>query len=298
VRHFEVWNEPNLQTFFGPQWAGGEARSPTIYRQLLGSFYDGVKAANPGSVVLGGATAPYGDPPGGPRMRPLFFLRELFCLEGGRKLKPEQCPPVKMDAFSVHPINTSGGPRQSAIHPDDATSADLGHVKRVLRAGEEGRNVQPRGRRPLWATEFWFSLTSGGLPSPQKYARWIEEALYLFWKKEVKAAIYFRLRDPEGATIFLPGLFSPEGTPKPALQAFRFPFVTERRSAKRVQAWGKSPQKGKLRIERQSGGTWRTVKTLKVRRGGVFATKLGLRKAATLRARVGGEESLTWRQRG
>ena len=303
VGHFEVMNEPNLPSFLGPQWVGDDPRSPEIYRGLLNSFYDGVKAADQGNVVVGGATSAYGDPPGGTRMRPLLFLRELFCLKGRRKLRPQPCPPVKLDVLSDHPINTSGGPRQSAIHPDDAVTADVGNVQRVLRAAEKGGNVQPGGRRPLWVTEFWWLSNPPGSPNERiavplnKHARWIEESLYLFWQEKVKAAFYFRVRDPE-ATDVPSGLFFADGTPKPALTAFRFPFVTERRSRKRVQAWGKSPATGKLRIERRKGGKWRAEKSLSVRQGKVFVTKLRLRKGALLRARVGGDTSLTWRQRG
>ena len=303
VRYFEVWNEPNLPSFLAPQWNGESPRSPDIYRGLLNAFYDGVKAADQGNVVVGGATSAYGDSPGGARMRPLLFLRELFCLEGRRKLKPKSCPPVKLDVLSDHPINTSGGPHKSAIHPDDAATADVGEVKRVLRAAEKGGNVQPGGRRPLWVTEFWWLSNPPGSPNQRiavplgKHARWIEEALYLFWKTKVKAAFYFRVRDPQSTDV-PSGLFFADGTPKPALTAFRFPFVTERRSRKRVQAWGKSPAAGKLRIERRQGGKWRKEKSLSVGEGEVFATKLRLAKGARLRARVGEEQSLTWRQRG
>jgi hypothetical protein len=300
VRHFEAWNEPNLGFLgLGPQWTGGEPRSPIIYRQLLNSFYDGVKAANPDSIVMGPSLAPHGEPPGGLRMRPLLFLRELFCLEGRHKLKPKKCPPVKVDVLSVHPINPfrgSGGPFESAIHPDDAPVGDVGRLERVLRAAEKGGNVQPGGRRPLWATEFWMFRLDRDVPLVME-ARWIEEALYLFWKQGIKAAIYFHLRDRDVPTNVPTGLFSADGTPKPGLQAFRFPFVTERRSRKRVRAWGKSPQQGTLRIERKTGGRWRAVKNIQVRRGEVFATKLRLRKPARLRATVAGEQSLTWRQR-
>jgi hypothetical protein len=304
VRHFEVWNEPNLPSFLGPQWNGKRPRSPEIYRGLLNSFYDGVKAADQGNVVVGGATSAYGDSPGGARMRPLLFLRELFCLEGRRKLKPKKsCPPVKLDVLSDHPINTSGGPRRSALHPDDAATADVGNVGRVLRAAEKGGNVQPGGRRPLWVTEFWWLSNPPGSPNERiavplgKHARWIEEALYLFWKNKVKAAFYFRVRDPVGTDV-PSGLFFADGTPKPALTAFRFPFVTERRSRKRVQAWGKSPATGELVIERKKGGKWRREKSVSVSDGQVFATKLKLRKGGRLRAVVGEEQSLTWRQRG
>jgi len=303
VRYYEAWNEPNLTSFITPQWEGDKPRSPEIYRGLLNAFYDGVKGVDPANVVVGGATSAYGDPPGGGRMRPLAFLRELFCLEGRRKLKPKACPPVKLDVLSDHPINTSGGPRRSAIHPDDAATADVGNVGRVLRAAEKGGNVQPGGRRPLWVTEFWWLSKPPGSPNERiavplgKHARWIEESLYLFWKKKVKAAFYFRVRDPAGTDV-PSGLFFADGTAKPALTAFRFPFVTERRSRKRLQAWGRSPASGTLRIERKKGGKWRAEKRLSVGEGDVFATKLRLRKGARLRATVGGEQSLTWRQRG
>jgi hypothetical protein len=254
--------------------------------------------------VLAGSLAPYGDPPGHPRIRPLFFLRELFCLEGRRKLTPQQCPPVRADVLAVHPINISGGPRRSANHPDDAASGDIGELKRVLRAAETAGNVQPGGRRPLWATEFWFwrlagaDSQEGGLP-PQRVARYVEEGLYLLWRERVQVAVYFRLRD---TVITEPplGLFSFESTgstPKPVLQAFRFPFVADRRSKKSVRAWGKSPSAGRLSIELRKGGGWRSVKRIGVQRGEVFTTDLRLRRAAILRARVAGEQSLTWRLR-
>jgi hypothetical protein len=302
VRHFEVWNEPNLATFLGPQWVGSEPRSPILYRELLNSFYDGVKAVRVDNLVVGGSLAPYGDEPGRTRTRPLFFLRELFCLEGRRKLTPRQCPAARADVFSAHPINISGGPRRSAINPDDASSGDIGEVRRVLRAAETGGNVQPAGRRPLWATEFWFWRLPGSdgklakVP-PRRMARYIEEALYLLWRNRVEVAVYYRLRD---TLITEPplGLFSFDSTPKPALQAFRFPFVTERRSRKSVRAWGKSPNAGRLSIERRKGGKWRRIKRVNVGEGEVFTTRLRLRDAAILRARVAGEHSLTWRQRG
>jgi hypothetical protein len=309
VSHYEVWNEGNLTAFLAPQWEGGKPRSPTIYRNLLDAFYDGVHSAGEGNVVIGGALAPYGTDLGGTRMRPLFFLRKLLCLKSRRKLKPKRCPPVKMDAFSHHAISF-GSPRSKPHHPDDAPTGQIGRVKRTVRAAEKGGNVKPRGRRPLWVTEFWWPSAPpaspdlrppfGGVPL-QKQARWIEEALYLFWSKSFDTAIYFQIRDPE--SIFPAGSGAPTGlffaddAPKPALQAFRFPFVGDRRSKKRVLAWGKSPQAGELVIERQTGGGWQALKTLNVGAGKVFATKLRLRGTAVLRARVGAEQSREWQQR-
>src|SRR3712207_8107630 len=59
-------------------------------RRMLNSFYEGVHAVHADNRVIAPALAPYGDPPGGSRMRPLVFLRELFCLKGRRHPKPKR----------------------------------------------------------------------------------------------------------------------------------------------------------------------------------------------------------------
>jgi hypothetical protein len=124
VSHYEAWTEPNLANFFGPQWDGRKASSPTLFRRLLNSLYEGVKAVHGDNLVIAPALAPYGDAPGGSRVRPLKFLRDFFCLKGRRKPKPKKdCPKQelpRLDIFSHHPINLSGGPPTvSATHPDE-----------------------------------------------------------------------------------------------------------------------------------------------------------------------------------
>src|SRR3954452_6773630 len=74
VRYFEVWNEPNLSSQLAPQWRHGRPASPARYRKMLNAAYAGIKSARRGDRVVGPGTAPYGDPPGGERMRPLIFL--------------------------------------------------------------------------------------------------------------------------------------------------------------------------------------------------------------------------------
>ncbi len=95
------------------------------------------------------------------------------------------------------------------------------------------------------------------------------------------------------------GLYFMDGTPKPALTAFRFPFVAERLSGARTRAWGRAPVAGKLLIERRSGGgEWRTIKRLNVKREAVFNTQVRAKGRAKLRARVGADQSLVWRLPG
>jgi hypothetical protein len=238
-------------------------------------------------------------------MRPLAFLRKLLCLD--RALQKTKCSgKARFDILSHHPINLSGPPRQSAIDRDDASSPDMKNVSKVLHAAEKAGSIAKAGKRhPLWVTEYWWESYPDGpheaIPGLAKHGLWIEEALYLFWKAGVDAAFYYTLQDgpldPQhpGETLQA-GLYLANGKPKPAARAFRFPFVTERRSKRSVVAWGKAPASGKLRIERKSGKGWRKVGTAKVKAGHVFTAKLSLRGKVKLRARIAGQTSLTWPQ--
>ena len=190
-----------------------------------------------------------------------------------------------------HPINTSGGPRRHAINSNDASSADLDRIARVLRAAERAGTVLP-GPHPLWATEMWWDSnppTSPGSP-PGRQARWIEDALYQAWKDGASVVINLAIRDfttsgLQGGTGS--GIFFADGRPKPSYTAFRFPFVTDRKNRRMVRAWGKAPAGGKLVIQRKRGKRWRAVKKLRVRQGQVFLTKLRLsgRQPPTRRGR-------------
>ena len=88
------------------------------------------------------------------------------------------------------------------------------------------------------------------------------------------------------------GFARPPFDPKLAFQAFRFPFVTERVSRKRVRAWGRSPKAGKVKIEGKKGGKWRTLERIRVREDDVFTA--GVRGSKQMRAQIGGEKSLVW----
>jgi hypothetical protein len=306
VRYYDAWNEANLETYLAPQYASGKLASVDRYRRMVNAVDAGVSAVDPANRVIVGSLAPYGDEPGGDRSRPLTFLRKLLCLNN--KLKATACPSkTHVDILSHHPINLSGGPRRSALDPDDASSADLGKVRDVLRAAERAGTIAgKRTRHPLWVTEFWWESFPDGphaaVPGLRKHGRWIEEALYLWWKAGADAAIYYSLVDrtffPQHPDATLQaGLYLRDGTPKPAATAFRFPFVTERKSGRRLLAWGKSPASGKLRIDRKTKRGWQKIDSESVKAGRVFTARLSVRGKATLRASVGGQHSLPWLQR-
>ena len=304
VRYFEVWNEPNLGFFLAPQYKGKTAVAPRQYRRMVNEVFKAVKGVNAANKVVAGGLAPYGDPPGATRTRPLAFWRDLLCLE--RDLDASKCPTkTKFDILSHHPINTSGGPRRSAIHPDDVSTRDFENIAEVLRAAEKRNTVGTGGRHPLWATELWWDSnppdTVEGFPLNAQ-ARFIQEALYVLWKQQVDVVVLLQLQDQPFDPVGDPfsdsstGVLFDDGSPKPSFTSFRFPLVTDELRRK-TRVWGKSPESGKLAIQRKRGSGWRTVKKLKVDRGDVFSERVKLPAKYRIRATVSGSTSLTWRVR-
>jgi hypothetical protein len=302
VRYYQAWNEPNLPSYLAPQWSNGRAESPIVYRRLLNAFYDAVKSVDPQNTVLTAGVAPYGESGFGPRMHPVQFLRHLFCLQGRRRLRVVCGDRTRFDILADHPIDAYR-PTRPADHPDDAATPDIGRIRRVLRRAIRAGTAQPRGAKPIWATELWWYTnppTPGGVP-PSRQARWIEQALYVLWQQGVHHILLQRLSDgtptAEQGTGYGTGLVFSDGRRKPAYQAVRFPFVADRLDKRRVRVWGRPPDPGRVRIQRRARGAWRTVARVRARGRSPFSRKLALRGRARLRAVAGTQKSLIWSQR-
>jgi hypothetical protein len=312
VRYFEAWTEPNLTQFLAPQWVGKRKVAPRRYRAMLNRFYSGVHAAQPGATVIGGATSPFGDSrkhplyPAHPRMRPIVFLRTVLCLDAHLKRGKKCKGRAHLDALSAHPLNFSNSPRYVPHNKNDVQVAVFRRVSKVLRAAKRARTVRPGGHHALWVTEEgMLSDPPNRLGTrPKKHARWLEEALYLLWKQGASVVVNLWIRDPDydpsrsPAGQWTTGVYFHDGRAKPALRAWRFPFVTHRKSKRQVSAWGKAPVGGKLEIQQKRHGHWRTRKRITVHAGQVFRPSFRVRGTATLRARVGKTTSLSWHQRG
>jgi hypothetical protein len=325
VDSLEVWNEQNGSTSLSPAFEGKTVLSAAIYRDMLNAAYNAVKAVNPKLIVVAGALGPYGDRPGGPyppgveRVQPVTFWQDALCVrpaktgkkkkKGSKKktapkyVRTSGCSgPVKFDVLAHHPIdNTGKGPLEHGPLPGDASTPDLGRIVRVLRGAEKAGTTLP-GTHPVWVTEFWWDSNPPN-PSGAKLAtqaRWIEQSLYLFWKAGANTAINFTVGDtnarPTVHAGFQSGVYFQDGRPKPSLTAFRFPFVTDQIGKGTLRAWGKSPESGKLVIQRKQGKRWKAVKKLQVRKGAVFLAKLKLSGKQRLRAIVGNSRSLVWKQ--
>lgn len=308
VAIYEVWNEPTLSKFLTPQWSGTEPKSPEIYRRMLNSFAASARAVQPDVKIIAGAMSPYGDGPGGLRMYPMRFLRELVCLRGRRTLRRiPSCARPSFDVLSSHPISPFGGPRAHAADPQDLAIADLGELRRILRAAERRGTLAPAPPRPMWVTEYWWETppeNHEGTPSLRRQARWIAEAQLLFWKQRVPVAMLFQVIDeafdPEEhwSTSWQTGLYFHGGAPKPSLAAARFPVAAERRGRSHVYVWTRPPESGTLTFQRRVQGSWRRVARVTARAGVPLGRTIRMRRGGRLRAVIDGHTSYVYRQRG
>lgn len=312
VGYFQAWAEANLSTKLSPQWSGAkrpgppQPLSPGIYRKMLNAFDGAIKRVDPQMKVITSGTAPYGDAPGGRRMRPLDFWSEVLCARrssGGGK----GCPNARFDIFAHHPINTSGRPTKEPANPADVSSGNFGDLVDLLRKTERGGPKAAPGRHPVWVTEFWYRSDPPesrlGLPLT-KQAKYVSESLYLFWKAGAEAAFNLLVRDGEGdpGSVIDPvgsGLYFADGSEKPAARAFRFPFVAQRIKGRRVEIWGKAPSSGDVAIEmRKRDGAWRRIELLEAGVNRVFVAKRKIAGKPVLRAVSAGEASMSWKVEG
>jgi hypothetical protein len=297
VSDYMLWPEANLSSKLTPQFRNGDEFSPDHYRKMINAFYDGVNDVNSSFDVITTGLAPFGDDDARGRMRPVRWWREFLCLKG-HKLRKARCPnPAHFDIAAHNPISHNA-PTRHAINRDDASTPDVGRIKRVINKARRTGRVKPKGKKPFWATEFYWDTDPPGI-SQQKQARWLQQATYLFWKQGVKLAVWFQIKDQEPRSLppnwvvtYQTGLCESNGACKPAFDAFQFPFVGDRLSKKKVRVWGKAPGGGPVQIQRNG----QTVKTVSVPGSHVFVDTIRLRGSATLRAVQGSNQSIPWDQ--
>jgi hypothetical protein len=273
-----------------------------IYRGLLNAFYAGVKSVDASDQVITGGTAPFGDKPGGQRVPPALFVRDMLCLGGSNsKLTLAHCPnPAHFDILDHHPYS-AGGPWWPAFNADDVSLPDMRKLSHPLALAERTGRALPRGHKPLWVLEFSWDTSPPnrrGVPIAM-WAHWMEESFYVLWQENVSALAWFQLRDQacagKGCFVLVEsGLYFASGHPKPDIEAFRFPFVAEPAGGGRARLWGLAPRSGTVQVQRLTGGRWRKVTSFTRSAHAIFTKVIGAQPGQMFRATDGGETSLTW----
>jgi hypothetical protein len=302
VRYYQGWSEPNLPNHLTPQWVRVKRRwvaeSPIIYRGLLNAFYAGVKSVNRSDLVITGGTAPFGDTPGGQRMPPALFVREMLCLNDSDV--PQHCSdPPHFDILAHHPYEI-GGPFFKALDPDDVTAPDMGKLTRALAVAERTGRALPRGHKQVWVTEFsWDSKPPdpNGIPVLER-AKWMEQSFWELWREGVSTLCWFLIVDqppvPNYGSSYQSGLYYISGKVKPGIEAYRFPFVVQSIGHGQFQLWGITPRSGAVSVQRKVGGRWVTLYRFNRRAHAIFDLTIGTPPRAAMRAVVGSEASMSF----
>jgi hypothetical protein len=300
VRYWQVWNEPNHHNYLNPQLVGGKPFAATWYRRMLNAAARELRAVRADNVVVGAGMSPFED---AGSLAPLRFMRELLCISLGLPHRKTCNAKASLDVWSTHPY-TWGGATNEAYRPDDVSLGDLPEVRSLLNAAWRAGRIDSRRAPQFWVTEFsWDSqpLDSNGLPLGL-HARWLAEALHQMWKSGVTVVTWFLLRDERrGEGFAQSGLYINRGAiandeAKPALTAFRFPFVAYKRGIG-LTFWGRTPTSTALRVavEQNTRSGWRRLAVLRADRYGIFQGSIARRQGnSAVRARVleGGEMSL------
>ena len=233
-----VGNEPNLSTFWKPQFGpGGSDLAAAGYADLLARSYDAIKAADRDVLVLGGAVSPRGaDRPHGsrPTHSPTAFIRDL-----GATYRASGRDRPLMDAFAMHPYMQFSrvSPKESHPRNTSITIADYRKLVTLLDAAFRG-TAQPGLTLPIYYTEFGVQTTVppakrsfySDAESPARtdsvgfatQAAYYRQALALaYCQPTVKALFVFHTFDEPDYAGWQSGLYFADRTPKPSLGAFR-----------------------------------------------------------------------------
>ncbi len=270
VAFWSIYNEPNQGGWLTPQYQRRNGQrvpwSPVMYRDLWHSGRRGLDASgHEDDVVLIGETAPLGSNGVTAKspIRPKQFIRELFCLRSngrrytGRAAKARRCSTLsrigrfRTTAWAHHPYTKELPPSQQDAARDSITMANIADLPSLLDQMAARTKRISSGLNTM-LTEFGYETDPpdpfSGIPL-ERQADYINEGDFLaFQEPRVIGQTQFLLKD--GAPVrgarrgtkrywftYQSGLFTADGTPKPALTAYALPLVVTP-TGDSVAIWG------------------------------------------------------------
>jgi len=153
VQNFIVGNEPNVNRFWQPQYAGGKDAAATDYEHTLAQSYDALKTVRPDSIVWGPAISSRGNDnanaASNPSHSPVWFIKYM----GDAYKASGRTKPV-FDEFNFHPYppTQDTDPFSKAFQWPQAGAANLDRIKQALwdafnGTGQPVVTEQPGGRQ-------------------------------------------------------------------------------------------------------------------------------------------------------
>ncbi len=292
VSYWSIWNEPNQAGWLTPQLVPGTAgrlveRSPTVYRQLVDAAYAALTSTgHAADTILIGETAPEGLaakglPPcsakRGPSVctgsiKPLHFVRQLYCLDDGYRpltgtaASVRGCPTTaagrasfptdnpglfQATGWAHHPYSLIFPPSHRPTDGNNVSIANLsvltGDLRRIFAVYGADKNGLP-----LYLTEYGFQSNPPsilGVTVRQQAAYLNESEFIAYTDPGVRTLGQFLLKDDNTSassaaqinSTFQTGLEFSNGKHKPAYDAYRFPvYLPAPRIARghRLRVWG------------------------------------------------------------
>jgi hypothetical protein len=269
VKRWLIWNEPNQVRWLRPT-------SASVYTsRLLNPAYLAIHRVIPGAQVAGGGTAPRGSSGG---VSPVAWLTGMRAAHA--RLDAYAHNPYPLDPKRESPF------RGGCTNCTTITMATLNRLVSLV-----SRNF-PRAR--IWLTEYGYQSNPPDRllgVSPALQARYVGEGAYVAYRtSRVELLIQFLVRDEPNPARFQSGVLTLAGKAKPAYSAYQLPLAETARTGSRTALWGqlRAPGAGgSARIERRSGGAWRTVAALRPGAGRFFRWTGTLPRGTQVRLRAG-----------
>jgi hypothetical protein len=202
IRHFEIWNEPNLGAFFSPQSRGKRRIGIVNYSRMLRAAYPVIKDANPDAVVIAGVGGPTSSTAAG-----------RTSAEDWQKGIVRSGAPF--DAYSQHVYPSRPPNKRTIVVPSWATIGVF--------LDELDRRPRTRGKA-LYITEAGYTTASTPFRevkvTPAQQAAYLDQIMRLpaVRSGRIPAIVWFNLRD----NVNWPGgLFYEDFAPKPSYALFR-----------------------------------------------------------------------------
>lgn len=192
IHTYEIWNEPNLASNWGPQASG------TQYAALLIQAYKAVKAVDPQSFIVSGGLSPAGND--GTDVSPQTFLTEMYAAGAAGH----------MDAVGTHPYCFPAD-------PTDSSSASWNFFYNLPTWIHQVMVDNGDGSKSVWMTEFGAPTSGSGAVTYAQQAQMITDAFNQA-KQWSWAGPLFVFDWQDSSDSF--GLIDSSGNAKPSLSAF------------------------------------------------------------------------------
>ena len=199
VRHFEIWNEPNLSAFLAPQFENGRPVSLDAYAAMDRAAYPAIKKANSEAVVIVGV--------GGPRSS--TSPSGIGATDWLKGLRDRGIP---LDAYSQHVYPAAPPLADTTVVPSWAT---IGRLLDELDTWKPGL--------PLYITEAGYTTAATQYRdtkvTEQQQAEYLSQIYSLpqLRTDRVKAVVWFNLQDNANWPA---GLLREDLSKKPSYESF------------------------------------------------------------------------------